>query len=147
MEISHKRDVKISLKSQFTTVAENAKLRVICGPMFSGKTKTLIRVIKEYADANRRIQVFKPGLDNRYAEEQVVSHDKESINAIAIKNPSEMYDFQDEIDVFAIDEAQFFSDEIVEVCQNLALKEKIVIISGLDLDFKTRPFGAMPQLL
>ncbi|MFD1551184.1 thymidine kinase [Putridiphycobacter roseus] len=147
MEISHKRDVKTALKGQFTTIEENAKLRVICGPMFSGKTTKLINIIHTYAAQDRRIQVFKPQLDHRYATKEIVSHDNKSIAAIGITNAEELYAFADKTDVFAIDEAQFFGDEIVNVCQSLTRKNKIVIISGLDFDFKARPFGSMPALL
>lgn len=147
METSHKKDVKISLKTQFTKVEQNAKLRVVCGPMFSGKTKTLIRVINEYSNADQSVMVFKPKFDNRYAENEVMSHDKESIKAVSIKSPDEIFNFIETIDVIAIDEIQFFDDNIVDVCQTIAQMGKTVIVSGLDLDYKARPFGPMPKIL
>lgn len=147
MEISHKRDVEISLKSRFTKIEQNAKLRVICGPMFSGKTKTLIRVINEYRKADRKVIVFKPLLDNRYADDEVISHDKDRVKATSIASPESILEYADQNDVIAIDEVQFFEGSIVDVCQHLAQAGKTVVISGLDLDYKARPFGAMPQLL
>jgi len=147
LETSHKKDVKISLKTQFTKVEQNAKLRVVCGPMFSGKTKTLIRVINEYSNADQSVMVFKPKFDNRYAENEVMSHDKESIKAVSIKSPDEIFNFIETIDVIAIDEIQFFDDNIVDVCQTIAQMGKTVIVSGLDLDYKARPFGPMPKIL
>ncbi len=147
MEISNKKDVKISLESRFTKVEQNAKLRVICGPMFSGKTKTLIRVINEYKAAGQEVFVFKPAFDNRYADKAVVSHDKDAIQAYPIKRPIEILDYHLNADVIAIDEVQFFDDSIPEICQKLAQEGKTVIVSGLDLDYKARPFGPMPQIL
>ena len=147
MEISHKKDVKISLESSFTKVEQNAKLRVICGPMFSGKTKTLIRVINEYRDTGRQVFVFKPSFDDRFADNEVISHDKDTVQALPIKKPVEILDYHLNADVIAIDEIQFFDDSIVDVCQKIAQKGKTIIVSGLDLDYKARPFGPMPNML
>ena len=113
LEISQKRDVKISLKSTFTQSEKNAQLRVICGPMFSGKTKTLIRVINEYKAIGKKVFVFKPKIDDRYAEDEIISHDKDVTKAVNISRPIEIFDYHLNADVIAIDEVQFFDDAIV----------------------------------
>ena len=147
MEISYKKEVKVDLKSNFSKIEENAKLRVVCGPMFSGKTKTLIRVINDYLAEDLTVFVFKPKFDNRYAENEVISHDKDAIKAHSIKRPIEILDYYLNADVIAIDEIQFFDDSIVEICQKIAQAGKTVIASGLDLDYKAQPFGPMPKIL
>ena len=147
MKISQKRDVKISLKSTLTQSEKNAQMRVICGPMFSGKTKTLIRVINEYKAAGKKVFVFKPKFDDRYAEDTIVSHDKDVTQAFKVTRPAEILDYHLNADVIAIDEIQFFDDSIVEVCNKLAQEGKTVIAAGLDLDYKAQPFGAMPKVL
>lgn len=147
MKISQKRDVKISLKSTFTQSEKNAQMRVICGPMFSGKTKTLIRVINEYKDAGQKVFVFKPKFDDRYSEDTIVSHDKDATEAFNVTRPVEILDYHLNADVIAIDEIQFFDDSIVEVCNKLAQDGKTVIAAGLDLDYKAVPFGPMPKVL
>jgi len=147
LEISQKRDVKISLQSSFTQSEKNAQLRVICGPMFSGKTKTLIRVINEYKTAGKKVFVFKPKFDDRYAEDAIVSHDKDETQAFNVSRPVEILDYHLNADVIAIDEIQFFDDSIVEVCNKLSQEGKTVIAAGLDLDYKAQPFGPMPKVL
>ena len=147
MKISNKKAVSISLESQFTKHAKNAQIRVICGPMFSGKTKTLIRVIIDYKKENKSVLVFKPKLDNRYATDQVVSHDKDRIAAVEVSEPKQILDYILSVDVIAIDEIQFFDASIVRVCEIIAEKGKACIVSGLDLDYKAQPFGSMPNIL
>lgn len=147
LEISQKRDVKISLKSTFTQSEKNAQLRVICGPMFSGKTKTLIRVINEYKAIGKKVFVFKPKIDDRYAEDEIISHDKDVTKAVNISRPIEIFDYHLNADVIAIDEVQFFDESIVAVCNKLSQEGKTVIAAGLDLDYKAQPFGPMPKLL
>lgn len=147
MEISQKRDVKISLKSSFTQSEKNAQVRVVCGPMFSGKTKTLIRVINEYKEAGQKVFVFKPKFDNRYAEDSIVSHDKDETQAYNVSRPVEILDYHLNADVIAIDEVQFFDDSIIKVCNSLVENGKTVICAGLDLDYRGIPFGPMPQVL
>ncbi len=147
MEISQKRDVKISLKSTFTQSEKNAQMRVICGPMFSGKTKTLIRVINEYKDAGKKVFVFKPKIDNRYSDDTIVSHDKDETQAFNVTRPVEILDYHMNADVIAIDEIQFFDESVVEVCNKLAQDGKTVLAAGLDLDYKAHPFGPMPKVL
>jgi thymidine kinase len=147
LEISHKRDVKISLKSSFTQSERNAQIRVVCGPMFSGKTKTLIRVINEYKTVGKKVFVFKPKIDDRYAEDSIVSHDKDETSAFNVIRPIEILDYHLNADVIAIDEVQFFDDSIIEVCNTLTENGKTVICAGLDLDYRGLPFGPMPKIL
>ena len=122
-------------------------IEVICGSMFSGKTEELIRRLKRAEFANQAILLVKPKLDDRYHEEHVVSHKGSSFNAIAVDKPDEILDLWQKEKVVAIDEAQFFSEELVNVCNRLAEKGVRVIIAGLDMDFKGVPFGPIPQLL
>jgi len=147
LEISKKKDVKISLASTFTQSEMNAKLHVICGPMFSGKTKSLIRVIDEYKAIGKKVFVFKPKIDDRYAEDEIVSHDKDSTKAFNISLPVEIFNYHLNADVIAIDEIQFFDESILEVCNKLSQEGKTVIAAGLDLDYKAQPFGVMPKIL
>lgn len=115
--------------------------------MFSGKTEELIRRLKRAKIANQKVEIFKPKLDTRYAETKVVSHDANSILAIPIESSKKLMELTDSISVVGIDEAQFFDEDLPDVCQSLALRGKRVIIAGLDMDYKGRPFGPMPQLL
>lgn len=122
-------------------------IEVICGSMFSGKTEELIRRLKRSKIANQRVAIFKPQIDTRYDEHQIVSHDSNSIISTPISNSESLLLLDMEVDVVGIDEAQFFDSELPFVCEKLALKGLRVIIAGLDMDFKGRPFGPMPQLL
>ncbi|MGN6616602.1 MAG: thymidine kinase [Ilyomonas sp.] len=122
-------------------------IEVICGSMFSGKTEELIRRLKRAKIANLKVEIFKPKVDVRYNEEQVVSHDANSIMSSPIENSQEILLLAQDADVIGIDEAQFFDNEIVAVCEKLALKGVRVIVAGLDMDYKGKPFGSMPQLL
>ncbi|PIF02494.1 MAG: thymidine kinase [Paludibacter sp.] len=122
-------------------------IEVICGSMFSGKTEELIRRMKRAEFAKQRVEIFKPMIDTRYSEEDVVSHDKTSIRSTPVESSDMILSKSNEVDVVGIDEAQFFDENIVEVCEKLADKGIRVIIAGLDMDFKRRPFGAMPQLM
>lgn len=131
--------------------SENAKkaggIEVICGSMFSGKTEELIRRLRRAQFANLKVEIFKPSVDVRYSEDQVVSHDLHSIPSTPIDSPASMLLLSSDIDVVGIDEAQFFDDTIVEVAQNLADRGVRVIIAGLDTDFSGKPFGPMPALM
>jgi thymidine kinase len=131
--------------------SENTKkygvVEVICGSMFSGKTEELIRRLKRAQFANQKIQIFKPTVDNRFSETDVVSHDLHSFPCTPIKDPERMLKVPDDVEVIGIDEAQFFDDSIVEVCQKLADSGKRVIIAGLDMDYQGKPFGPMPALM
>ncbi len=122
-------------------------IEVICGSMFSGKTEELIRRLKRAKIANQRVEIFKPLVDNRYDEQRVVSHDDNSILATPIARSSQLLELSEGVSVVGIDEGQFFDMELPEVCQKLALLGKRVIVAGLDMDFKGRPFGPMPHLL
>lgn len=122
-------------------------IEVICGSMFSGKTEELIRRLKRAQFANQKIAIFKPTIDVRYSEENVVSHDLHSIRSTPIRTPQEMYNIPEDVKVVGIDEAQFFDLSIIEVVQNLANKGVRVIIAGLDTDYLGKPFGPMPGLM
>lgn len=130
---------------------ENAKktgcIEVICGSMFSGKTEELIRRLKRAQFANQKIQIFKPTIDKRYSDMNVVSHDSHSISCTPIKTPSRMLNIPEDVQVVGIDEAQFFDESLVEVCQTLANRGVRVIVAGLDTDYLGKPFGPMPGLL
>lgn len=115
--------------------------------MFSGKTEELIRRLKRARIANQKVEIFKPQLDKRYDEKKVVSHDANSIKAIPIEHSSILLELTENISVVGIDEAQFFDEQLPEICQALALKGKRIIVAGLDMDFRGRPFGPMPALL
>jgi thymidine kinase len=122
-------------------------IEVICGSMFSGKTEELIRRLKRARIAHQKTEIFKPSIDTRYAEKDIVSHDERSIPSTPIDNSQEILLLSQDIDVVGIDEAQFFDAELPYVCDQLALKGMRVIVAGLDMDFKANPFGPMPALL
>ena len=122
-------------------------VEVICGSMFSGKTEELIRRLKRAQFANQKIAIFKPTIDNRYSDVDVVSHDLHSITSTPVDSPVKMLGVPDDVQVVGIDEAQFFDDSIVEVVQTLANRGVRVIIAGLDTDFLGKPFGPMPALM
>lgn len=122
-------------------------LEVISGCMFAGKTEELIRRIKVLEYAKKKIAVFKPKIDNRYSEENIVSHAGSSVKSFSIENAHEIFNYiDDSYDVIAIDEVQFFDEEIVEICDYFADRGKRVMVAGLDMDFRGVPFGVMPQL-
>lgn len=123
------------------------RIEVVCGSMFSGKTEELIRRMKRAKYARQRLIIFKPIIDTRYSEEDVVSHDHNTIPSTPVKTASEILDLSNDIDVIGIDEAQFFDDEIVNVCNTLANRGLRIIIAGLDIDYQGNPFGPMPFLL
>jgi len=122
------------------------RIEVICGSMFSGKTEELIRRLKRANFAHQRVEIYKPAIDSRYSEEDVVSHDSNSISSTPIDSSASILLFTSEIDVVGIDEAQFFDDGLVNVCNELANRGIRVIIAGLDMDFKGVPFGPIPAL-
>lgn len=122
-------------------------IEVICGSMFSGKTEELIRRMKRAQFATQSVEIFKPIVDTRYHEEDVVSHDMNSIRCTPVENSSNILILGDGVDVVGIDEAQFFDAGIVEVCNELANRGSRVIVAGLDMDFKGKPFGPMPNLM
>lgn len=122
-------------------------IEVICGSMFSGKTEELIRRLKRAQFARQRVEIFRPKIDIRYSEEEVVSHDANSIRSTPVENSGNILLLTGEVDVVGIDEAQFFDANIVAVCQKLADSGIRVIVAGLDMDFLGKPFGPMPQLM
>lgn len=122
-------------------------IEVVCGSMFSGKTEELIRRLRRAAIARQKVEIFKPKIDNRYSEQEIVSHDKQKINSRSIESPDEILKYALEAQVVGIDEAQFFDDSLIKVCQTLANMGKRVIIAGLDQDYRGKPFGPIPQLL
>ena len=122
-------------------------IEVICGSMFSGKTEELIRRLKRVKIANLKVEIFKPAIDVRYDETNVVSHDANAIQSTPIDNSQTILLLAQDVDVVGIDEAQFFDDQIMNVCQTLALRGIRVIVAGLDMDYKGQPFGQMPNLL
>lgn len=122
-------------------------VEVICGSMFSGKTEELIRRLKRAQFANQKIAIFKPTIDNRYSDVDVVSHDLHSIKSTPVTSPVKMLEVDDDVQVVGIDEAQFFDASLVEVVQTLANKGVRVIIAGLDTDYLGKPFGPMPALM
>jgi thymidine kinase len=122
-------------------------IEVICGSMFSGKTEELIRRLKRAKIAKLRVEIFKPEVDIRYAIEEVVSHDKNKILSTPVPAASNILLLANDVDVVGIDEAQFFDDQLPEVCNQLADQGIRVIVAGLDMDFKGNPFGPMPKIL
>jgi thymidine kinase len=122
-------------------------IEVICGSMFSGKTEELIRRLKRAQFAKQRVEIFKPAVDTRYDDEMVVSHDANEIRSTPVPSSSNIRLLANNVDVVGIDEAQFFDDEIVAVCNDLANRGIRVIVAGLDMDFKGNPFGPMPALM
>ena len=122
------------------------RIEVICGSMFSGKTEELIRRLKRAKFAKQRVEIFKPAIDTRYSEEEVVSHDSHSIASTPIDSSASILLFTSEIDVVGIDEAQFFDNGLIDVCNELANNGIRVIVAGLDMDFRGLPFGPMPEL-
>jgi thymidine kinase len=122
-------------------------IEVICGSMFSGKTEELLRRLKRAKYAKQQVEIYKPRLDTRYDALKVVSHDANQILATPVENCLEILSMVKDAKVIGIDEAQFFDDKIVEVCQTLATKGVRVIVAGLDMDYRGQPFGPMPYLL
>lgn len=122
-------------------------IEVICGSMFSGKTEELIRRLKRARIARQKVEIFKPIIDTRYSEEEVVSHDENSIMSTPVSSSSNILLLTSEVEVVGIDEAQFFDMGLIEVCNKLAEQGMRVIVAGLDIDYLGRPFGPIPGLL
>ena len=123
------------------------RIEVVCGSMFSGKTEELIRRMRRAKFAKQNVEIFKPAIDTRYSEEDVVSHDHTSIPSTPITSSSQILLMSSEVDVVGVDEAQFFDESIVDVCRELANRGVRVIVAGLDMDFLGKPFGPMPALM
>ena len=122
-------------------------IEVICGSMFSGKTEELIRRLKRAKIANLKVEIFKPAMDTRYHVQDIVSHDESAIQSTPIDNSHTILLLASDVDVVGIDEAQFFDEQLPEVCDQLALRGVRVIVAGLDMDYMGKPFGQMPFLL
>jgi thymidine kinase len=126
---------------------KRGSIEVITGSMFSGKTEELIRRLRRAQFAGLKVEIFKPSLDKRYSENRVVSHDEKSIVSTPVDHPSSILLLSGEVDVIGIDEAQFFDNSIIEVCNKLADNGVRVLVAGLDMDFMGNPFGPIPALL
>ena len=122
-------------------------IEIVCGSMFSGKTEELLRRLTRARIAQQKVEVFKPTVDTRYDDEDVVSHDAKKTASIPVENASQILFYAEEFEVVGIDEAQFFGNELVSVCTELANRGKRVIVAGLDMDYLGNPFGPIPHLL
>jgi thymidine kinase len=122
-------------------------IEVICGSMFSGKTEELIRRLKRVKIANQKVEIFKPTIDVRYDETKIVSHDTTAIQSTPVDNSQKILLMAQGVDVVGVDEAQFFDNELPDVCDELAARGIRVIVAGLDMDYLKNPFGPMPALL
>jgi thymidine kinase len=125
----------------------NGWIEVVCGCMFSGKTEELIRRLKRAKIANQKVAIFKPMLDTRFDEVNIVSHDENSIHSMPVKSATDIPLLVADTEVVGIDEAQFFDESLPQVCEDIANRGIRVIIAGLDMDFAAKPFGPMPLLL
>jgi len=132
-------------ESRFNS-GKTGSIEVICGSMFSGKTEELIRRMRRAQFAKQKVEIFKPAMDVRYSSENIVSHDRNSISSTPVENSGNVLLLSGDRDVVGIDEAQFFDDGLVDVCNQLANQGVRVIVAGLDMDFKGKPFGPMPNL-
>ncbi len=129
-------------------ISNSGWIEVITGPMYCGKSEELIRRIRRVKIAQKSIKVFKPLIDNRYAKDNVVSHNGKSVEAVPVDHPEEIFEkIDDNIDVVAIDEIQFFHPDVVEICEKLANSGVRVILAGLDRDFRGEPFDPVPELM
>jgi len=122
-------------------------IEVICGSMFSGKTEELIRRLKRAQYANQQVEIYKPALDTRYHDSEIVSHDANTISSTPVEHAQSILLLANPVEVVGIDEAQFFDPALVDVCQQLALRGCRVIVAGLDMDYLGKPFGPMPALM
>ncbi len=135
------------LENTINHTKQSGWIEVICGSMFSGKTEELIRRLKRAQIAKQKVEIFKPSVDIRYDEEKVVSHDSNEINSTPVESSSNILLLASDAEVVGIDEAQFFDDGLTEVCNQLANNGKRVVVAGLDMDFRGKPFGPMPFLM
>jgi len=135
------------LESQLNHPMQSGSIEVICGSMFSGKTEELLRRLKRANFANLKVEIYKPLVDTRYDNNKIVSHDDNSINSIIVEKSSDILSLTKNPEVVAIDEAQFFTDDLADTCNKLAAKGIRVIVAGLDMDFLGVPFGEIPNLL
>jgi len=130
-----------------STPVNTGWIEVVAGCMFSGKTEELIRRLRRAQIAKLNVKVFKPKIDDRYSKEKIVSHSEQSLSSIIVESPQEILKLAEEAQVVGIDEAQFFTEDLVDVCNQLADNGKRVIVAGLDQDYRGVPFEPIPQLL
>lgn len=135
------------MESAINSSQRRGWIEIICGSMFSGKTEELIRRLNRARIAKQRVEIFKPSIDTRYDETNVVSHNENAIQSTPVQSSSQILLYASEVDVVGIDEAQFFDDELVNVCNKLADSGIRVILAGLDMDFTGKPFGPIPALM
>ncbi len=135
------------LENKLNIKEKHGWIEVIAGSMFSGKTEELLRRLKRAKIARQKVEIFKPHIDVRYSDEEVVSHDANSILSTPVETSGNILLLSSNVDVIGIDEAQFFDAGLVDVCQKLANQGIRVIVAGLDMDFKGKPFGPIPSLL
>ncbi len=135
------------LENNIKKGAKSGWIEIVTGSMFSGKTEELIRRIKRAEIAQQKVGIFKPKIDKRYSEKNVVSHDSKSIPSIPVTEAKEILDHVEDIEVVGIDEAQFFENDLPEICNHLANNGKRVVIAALDMDFNGKPFGPVPALM
>lgn len=135
------------LENSIDTSKKRGWIEVVCGSMFSGKTEELIRRLKRAKIARQKVEIFKPAIDIRYDEQQVVSHDQNAIMSTPVPSSSNILLLANDVDVIGIDEAQFFDEELPNVCNQLASRGIRVIVAGLDMDFMGKPFGPIPVLM
>jgi thymidine kinase len=135
------------LENSVRVTGKKGSVEVITGSMFSGKTEELIRRLRRAQFAGLKVEIFKPSLEKRYSETRIVSHDEKSIISTPVDNASAILLLAGDVNVVGIDEAQFFDNSIVEVCNTLADNGIRIVIAGLDMDFMGKPFGPMPALL
>jgi len=134
------------LENSHKTSSKRGWIEIIAGSMFSGKTEELIRRLKRAKIAQQKVEIFKPKIDTRYSDEKVVSHDSNSIHSTPVDSPAQILELLEEVDVVGIDEAQFFDNTLIDVVNELANKGVRVVVAGLDMDFKGKPFGPIPAL-
>ena len=135
------------LENKANSSRKQGWIEVIAGSMFSGKTEELLRRLRRARIAQQKVEIFKPVVDRRYSEEEVVSHDANSILCTPVESSGNILLLSGNTEVIGIDEAQFFDNGLIEVCNNLANQGVRVIVAGLDMDFKGKPFGPMPGLM
>lgn len=135
------------LENNLSNSRQGGCIEVVTGSMFSGKTEELIRRLRRAEIAKQNVGIYKPKIDNRYSEKDVVSHDSKIVSAIPVQSAKDIIELAKDNEVVGIDEAQFFEDDLVEVCNYLANNGKRVIVAALDMDFTGKPFGPLPQLM
>ena len=135
------------LENSVDIIPKRGSVEVIAGSMFSGKTEELIRRLKRALIAGLKVEIFKPAIDNRYSDSFVVSHDENSIPSTSVENASMILLLSSDVNVIGVDEAQFFDNGIVEVCNTLANRGVRVVVAGLDMDYSGKPFGPVPEIM